>query len=73
MQRFGEKLRALRERHGMSQRALADALGWRDHVFLHRMEKGQRRPNAEHLLKISRLFDVSLDVLMKDELELEEP
>lgn len=60
----------LRERHGMSQQRLAGELGGTSHSFIYKLENGQKKPNAEHLLKLSRLFDVSIDVLLKDELEL---
>jgi transcriptional regulator with XRE-family HTH domain len=71
MERFGEKLRALRERHGMTQQKLAAELGF-THAHLHRLETGQKKPNAELLVKLSRLFGVSVDVLVKDELEVGE-
>jgi transcriptional regulator with XRE-family HTH domain len=71
MQRFGEKLCTLRVRHGISQQKLAAELGASAHSFIYKLETGVKRPNAEHLLKLSRLFGVSIDVLLKDELELD--
>jgi transcriptional regulator with XRE-family HTH domain len=70
MERFGEKLRALRERHGMTQQKLAAELGF-THAHLYRLETGKKKPNAELLVKLSRLFGVSVDVLVKDELNIE--
>ena len=69
IQRFGEKLRALRQRRGLSQQKLADELGF-SRVHLHYLEIGKNKPHAELLVRISRLFDVPVDVLVKDELEL---
>ncbi|NJN68605.1 MAG: helix-turn-helix transcriptional regulator [Chloroflexaceae bacterium] len=69
MQRFPEKLVTLRERRGMSQRKLADALGFH-HTYINRLEKGERKPNAAFLLKVSQLFRISADVLLNDDLEL---
>lgn len=69
MQRFGEKLRSLRERRGITQQKLAAELGF-THAHLHRLETGKKKPNAELVLKIARLFNVCADVLLKDELEL---
>ena len=69
MQRLGEKLRALRQRRGMTQQQLADELGF-SHVYAHYLESGKKRPHAELLLKLSYLFEVPADVLIKDELEL---
>lgn len=71
MQSFGEKLRALRNQHGMSQRDLQTRLGFSSSAYIHFLETGQRKPNIELVLKVSRLFGVSTDVLIKDELELE--
>jgi transcriptional regulator with XRE-family HTH domain len=70
MERFSEKLRALRLQHGMSHREIAKALGFSSHSFIYKLETGQKKPNAELLVKVSRLFDVPVDVLVKDEEEL---
>jgi len=71
MQRFGEKLRVLRNRHGMSLRQLSDDLGFSSRGYVGDLESGRKKPSLEVALKIARLFDVSLDSLVKDELELE--
>ncbi len=71
MQRFSEKLRILRKRHGLTQRQLGEQADI-SKSFIKDLECGYRNPNASHLLKISRFFGVSLDVLMKDELDLDE-
>ena len=71
MQRFGEKLRSLRERRGISLRQLATALGFSAHTYLGRVERGQTKPSLELVLQVSRFFDISTDQLMKDELELD--
>lgn len=70
MKRFGEKLRALRQREGMTLRQLADMLGVHN-SYVARIEQGQK-PSVELILKISHLFNISLDRLMKDELELDD-
>ncbi|MDM8518561.1 helix-turn-helix transcriptional regulator [Anaerolineales bacterium HSG6] len=69
--RLGEKLRMLREQHGLTSRQLGEILGvGSSHVI--KLEKGKNRPSIELLEQISRYFEVSADVLIKDELELEE-
>jgi len=70
MKRFGEKLRILREKHGMSQRQLAKEVGVY-HSYITRIEKGTK-PSIAIILKISEIFKVTTDVLMKDHLELDE-
>ena len=71
MQRFGEKLRTIRTQHGMSLRQLADELGFNSHGYVGDLESGRKKPSIEVALKIARLFDVSVDSLVKDEIEVE--
>jgi transcriptional regulator with XRE-family HTH domain len=71
MQRFGEKLRVLRNRQGLTLRQLSDVLEV-SHSYIAKMERGEKIPNVEMVLKVSRIFNVSTDVLIKDELELED-
>ena len=71
MQRFGEKLRTLRRRHQMTLTELADALGYVAHSHISAIEKGKKQPTVEFVLKVSRLFQVPMDQLTKDEIDLE--
>ncbi|TEU15393.1 MAG: XRE family transcriptional regulator [Anaerolineales bacterium] len=71
MERFGEKLRTLRKRQGISLRKLATDLEFSSHAHLGRIETGEKRPSAVLILKITRYFNVSTDQLMKDEFELD--
>ncbi len=71
MQRFGEKLRLIRTRHSMSLRRLADELGFSSHGYVGDLESGRKKPSLEVALKIARLFDVSVDSLVKDEIEID--
>ncbi len=71
MKRFGEKLRALRERHGMTLRELADALGYPSHGYIGNLESGRRKPTLAMAFKIAKLFDVSVDQLADDALEVD--
>ncbi|GAB4202465.1 MAG: hypothetical protein OHK0022_25720 [Roseiflexaceae bacterium] len=71
MQRFGEKVRVLRQRRGWTLRELAAALGHRSHAYINLIEIGQRKPNLELVMSIARLFDVTPDLLLRDELELD--
>jgi transcriptional regulator with XRE-family HTH domain len=72
MQRFGGKLRVLRKRRRMTLRELADALGYTAYSYISEVETGKLNPSLDLALKVSRLFNVSLDQLLKDELELDE-
>lgn len=70
MQRFGEKLRRLREQQGLSYRQLASELGV-THAHIAGIEAGKHNPSAELVFKIARYFEVLADHLMDDELEVD--
>ena len=71
MQRFGEKLRTLRSQHGMTLKELAAQLGLTAHGYISELESGKKKPTAEIVLNVARLFEVSTDSLLKDEMDLE--
>ena len=70
MERFGEKLRALRLQRGMTLQELTAELGYSAHGYMSQLETGKKPPTAALVLKVARRFDVTTDVLLKDELEL---
>jgi transcriptional regulator with XRE-family HTH domain len=70
LQRFGEKLRTLRVRHDMTLKEIANKLGLTAHGYISELEAGKKMPTAELVLNVARLFDVTTDELLKDELEL---
>ena len=71
MKRFGEKLRYLRKRHGMTLKELARALDLSAHSHLSELESGKSKPTTEVVVKLARLFQVATDQLLFDELELD--
>lgn len=71
MQKFGQKLRTLRTHHNMSLHDLALALNLTSRSYISQLETGKKMPTAELVLKAARLFHVTTDQLMKDELELD--
>lgn len=70
MKRIGEKLHTLRQRGGLTTRELAQALQT-SHTQISRIENGLRQPSADLVVRIADFFDVSLDKLMRDELDLD--
>jgi len=70
MKRLGDKLRTLREQRGLTLRELAEILDVH-YTHLNKIELGRKRPSTEVVLKLSYLFNVTTDQLMKDELELD--
>jgi transcriptional regulator with XRE-family HTH domain len=70
IQRFGEKLRTLRTRRGLTLKELATTLGLAAHGYISELESGKKIPTVEFVIKVARLFDVTTDQLLKDDLEL---
>ncbi len=60
---IGLKIRLLREKHGLKQVNLANALQVTPQA-VSKWEKGANLPDVEVLIKISRLFNVSADFLL---------
>ncbi len=71
MKRFGEKLRRLRQKSGLTTRKLATILEMKSHSHVADMESGRSYPSVELLLKLADLFHVTTDQLLRDELEVE--
>lgn len=63
---LGARLQALRLRHGMSQDALADKLGV-SRQAVSKWERDEATPDLDKILKLSELYGISLDTLLKDE------
>jgi transcriptional regulator with XRE-family HTH domain len=70
VQRFGEKLRTLRHKRGITLEELSRELGYADHTFLSRVERGQKKPSMKLVLEIARRFQVSTDQLLVDDLDV---
>ncbi len=70
MQRFGEKLRTLRKRQGITLKGLARELDFKSHSYISAIEFGKKQPSVELVIKIARLFDVTTDQLLNDDLEV---
>ena len=68
MKRFSEKLIALRRQAGYSQEQLADRLGV-TRQSVSKWESGSAMPELPKLIALSELFSVSIDYLVKDQLE----
>ena len=65
---LGERLRALRERHGLSQQQVADKLGMSASA-VGMYEQNRRQPDNETLKKFSNLFDTSIDYLLGNDIK----
>lgn len=67
---FGKKLHCLRVENELTLQELSRALGYSTHSHISALEQGKKVPTVELVLKVSKLFGVSTDALIKDELEL---
>jgi transcriptional regulator with XRE-family HTH domain len=54
----------------MTLKELANELGLTAHGYISELEAGKKMPTAEFVLNVARLFGVSTDELLRDELEL---
>lgn len=68
---LADKIINLRKKSGMSQEELADKLGV-SRQAVSKWESTQSIPDLDKILLMSKLFGVSTDFLLKDELEVEE-
>ena len=67
---FAEKLLVLRKQKNMSQDDLAEVLEV-SRQSISKWESGQSMPDTLKLIKISEVFDVTIDQLLKNELSIE--
>lgn len=65
---FADKLIELRKKSGMSQEELAEKLGV-SRQSVSKWEGAQSTPDLNRILEISKIFGVSTDYLLKDEIE----
>jgi transcriptional regulator with XRE-family HTH domain len=70
VQRFGEKLRILRQQRNMTHVELAAQLGYASSSQISLLEHGKTRPTADLIFKVSQFFNVSADDLLNDEREV---
>ena len=63
---LGEKIKKYRETKGFTQAEIAELLGVSP-ATVSKYEAGTLEPNIESIKKISELFEVSIDKLLKDD------
>lgn len=60
---FGDRIIELREQNNMTQKDLAEKLGF-DRTAIYYWERKGKEPSFTTLRKLSKLFDVSIDYLL---------
>lgn len=63
MNKFAERLNYLREQNGISRRQLAERLNVSARLISY-WENGQRECDFDTLLRLSEIFDASIDYLL---------
>ena len=69
---FASNLKHLRIERGMTQEELAKRLG-KDYSTIGKWELGQRSPIMADVVKISEIFNVSLESLISSNIPLQQP
>lgn len=69
--KLAEKIMTLRKQRGWSQEELAQQLSV-SRQSVSKWESGASVPDLDNILKMSAIFDVSTDILLKEELDLNE-
>ena len=67
--KFNEKLIKIRKEKGLSQEALGEKLDVARQT-ISKWELGETTPEMDKLVKLSELFEISLDELIKDDSEI---
>ena len=61
---FGQRLKGLRERKGLTQTELAEFIGYKNYTTVTKWESGSSLPRGKELKMLSNLFNVSADYLL---------
>ena len=69
MEKFHEKLKMLRKKQGLTQKEVADLVHV-NRVQYTNWESGKRQPSYERLSMLACIFDVSIDYLLSEYLEI---
>ena len=68
MKATGQRIRALREKQGLSVRELQAMLGFEQPQAVYRWQRGECLPTVDHLLILSRIFGLPMqDILVIDD------
>lgn len=64
---FGKRMQKYREMLGYSQEALAETVGCSS-IFISYIERGEKSPSLDNLIKLANALDISTDILLGGEL-----
>ncbi|HEY0768791.1 MAG TPA: helix-turn-helix transcriptional regulator [Sphingobacteriaceae bacterium] len=63
---FGAKLHHLRRHYHLTQKELADRLGLASQAYISNVEAGRKTPSLDVIVRLSRLFAVTTDYLLRN-------
>lgn len=69
MEKFHEKLKTLRKKQGLTQKEVADICGVKQAVYA-KWENAKMKPIYENLSMLACIFDVSIDYLLSEYIEI---
>ncbi|HEM3598272.1 TPA: helix-turn-helix transcriptional regulator [Streptococcus suis] len=69
--KFTERLKTLRKQANLTQKELAEKIGISQPAYGD-WERGVKKPTQDNLVKIAKIFNVSLDSLLGNEVEQED-
>lgn len=64
LKRFGDRVRTLRKKTGLSQEAFADRCGL-DRSYVGGIERGERNVSLRNIALVAQSLDISISELMK--------
>ena len=67
--RIGANIAAYRKRDGLTQANLAEKLNYSDKA-VSKWERGESFPDVETVKRIADLYDVSIDALLKEQMDI---
>lgn len=65
---FGKRIKKYRERVGYSQEALAEQVN-RSSIFISYIERGEKSPSLDTLVKLANALNISVDLLLGNEVK----
>jgi Zn-dependent peptidase ImmA (M78 family)/transcriptional regulator with XRE-family HTH domain len=63
---IGKRIREIREQRGLSQRELAELMGWKSHTSMVAIESGEQKIKMHELLKLATILNVSPDAFYSE-------
>jgi len=70
-QLLGAKLKYLRNHHGLTQSQVAQLLSFTSYTYIQMIEKGQRVPTIQWVIRMAMVFDQTTDYFLRDSVPID--